>query len=253
MNQKTKEVMKSMNQDIDLTKICGNMGMGQLQMIEIGKSILQEAKVLILDEPTSSLGEQETKELFKAVNLLKSQGMAILFVSHKLEEIFELCDVVTVMRDGKHVITMDTDQMTQDDLITYMVGRSLDNLYPKVEAEIKDVALEVKHLTRKGVYNDISFSVRRGEILGFAGLVGAGRTEVFRGIFAADPIDGGEVYVDGRKCTIKSPGEAIKSKIAFLTEDRKGQGLVLTESISKNIALVNMGSLSRVCLWMTIN
>ena len=124
MNQKTKEVMKSMNQDIDLTKICGNMGMGQLQMIEIGKSILQEAKVLILDEPTSSLGEQETKELFKAVNLLKSQGMAILFVSHKLEEIFELCDVVTVMRDGKHVITMDTDQMTQDDLITYMVGRS---------------------------------------------------------------------------------------------------------------------------------
>ncbi len=245
MNQKTKEVMKSMNQDIDLTKICGNMGMGQLQMIEIGKSILQEAKVLILDEPTSSLGEQETKELFKAVNLLKSQGMAILFVSHKLEEIFELCDVVTVMRDGKHVITMDTDQMTQDDLITYMVGRSLDNLYPKVEAEIKDVALEVKHLTRKGVYNDISFSVRRGEILGFAGLVGAGRTEVFRGIFAADPIDGGEVYVDGRKCTIKSPGEAIKSKIAFLTEDRKGQGLVLTESISKNIALVNMGSLSR--------
>jgi ribose transport system ATP-binding protein len=245
MNKKTKEVMKSMNQDIDLTKICGNMGMGQLQMIEIGKSILQEAKVLILDEPTSSLGEQETKELFKTVNLLKEQGMAILFVSHKLEEIFELCDVVTVMRDGKHVVTMDTDQMTQDDLITYMVGRSLDNLYPKVNAPKGDVAMEVRHLSRRGVYHDISFSVRKGEVLGFAGLVGAGRTEVFRGIFAADPVDDGEIYINGQQCRIKSPGDAIKNKIAFLTEDRKGQGLVLDESISKNIALVNMLQLSK--------
>lgn len=244
MNRKTKEVMQSMNQNIDLTQICGNMGMGQLQMIEIGKSILQEAKVLILDEPTSSLGEQETKELFKTVNLLKEQGMAILFVSHKLEEIFELCDVVTVMRDGKHVATMSTDEMTQDDLITYMVGRSLDNLYPKEEAHKGDVAMEVRHLTRKGVYNDISFSVRKGEVLGFAGLVGAGRTEVFRGIFAADPVDSGEIYVNGQKCQIKTPGDAIKNKIAFLTEDRKGQGLVLDESISKNIALVNMLQLS---------
>ena len=244
MNKQTSEIMRSMNQETDLSTPCGNMGMGQLQMIEIGKSILQDAKVLILDEPTSSLGEQETKELFKTVNMLKDKGLAILFVSHKLEEIFELCDVVTVMRDGKHVVTKLTGDMTQDDLITYMVGRSLSNLYPKKEVPIGDVAMEVKNLTWQGVYQDISFNVRKGEVLGFAGLVGAGRTEVFRGIFAADPTDGGEIYIDGKKCQIKTPRDAIKSKLAFLTEDRKGQGLVLDESIAKNIAMVNMRSLS---------
>ena len=243
MNQKTKEVMASMKQQIDPSKICGNLGMGQLQMIEIGKSIMQDAKVLILDEPTSSLGEKDSEELFNTVRLLKEKGLAIVFVSHKLEEIFDLCDVVTVMRDGKHIITKKTTELTKDDLITHMVGRSLSNLYPKQDVEIKEPILEVKDLTRKGVYNKISFQARRGEILGFSGLVGAGRTEVFRGVFGADAIDGGEVLINGQKCSINNPIQAIGKKIAFLTEDRKNQGLVLDESIGKNIALVNMPTL----------
>lgn len=243
MNQRTTEIMASMKQQIDPNKICGNMGMGQLQMIEIGKSIMQDAKVLILDEPTSSLGEKDSEELFNTVRLLKEKGLAVLFVSHKLEEIFDLCDVVTVMRDGKHIVTKKTTELTKDDLITYMVGRSLDNLYPKQEAAIKDVILEVKNLTRKGVYDNISFRARRGEILGFSGLVGAGRTEVFRGIFGADEVDSGEVLIEGKMCGIKDPIQAISKKFAFLTEDRKNQGLVLDESIGKNIALVNMPKL----------
>lgn len=243
MNKQTSDVMASMKQQIDPNKICGNMGMGQLQMVEIGKSIMQDAKVLILDEPTSSLGEKDSEELFHTVRLLKEKGLAVLFVSHKLEEIFDLCDVVTVMRDGKHIVTKKTTELTKDDLITHMVGRSLSNLYPKQDAQIQDVLLEVKDLNRKGVYNNISFQARRGEILGFSGLVGAGRTEVFRGIFGADEIDSGEVYIDGKRCNIKNPIQAISHKMAFLTEDRKNQGLVLDESIGKNIALVNMSEL----------
>ena len=168
-----------------------------------------------------------------------------MFVSHKLEEIFDLCDVVTVMRDGKHIVTKKTTELTKDDLITYMVGRSLDNLYPKQDAVIKDAVLEVKNLSRKGVYNNVSFQARRGEILGFSGLVGAGRTEVFRGVFGADEVDSGEVLIDGKKCSIKDPMQAISKKLAFLTEDRKNQGLVLDESIGKNIALVNMAELKK--------
>lgn len=243
MNKRTAEVMLSMKQAINPSEICGNLGMGQLQMIEIGKSILRDAKVLILDEPTSSLGEQDSEELFRTVRLLKEKGLAIVFVSHKLEEIFDLCDVVTVMRDGKHIITEKTGNLTKDSLITHMVGRSLNNLYPKQESVIGDVLLGVKNLTRKGVYNDICFLARRGEILGFAGLVGAGRTEVFRGIFGADELDGGEISIAGTPAKIKDPGQAIAKKMAFLTEDRKNQGLVLDESICKNVAMVNLPSL----------
>lgn len=243
MDQKAAEILSSMNQHIDPNEICGNLGMGQQQMVEIGKAILLDAQVLILDEPTSSLGEKEAEELFRIVRLLKKKNLAILFVSHKLEEIFELCDEVTVMRDGKHIITSPSTEMTKDSLIKHMVGRTLDNLYPKEPALQGDVALEVRKLTRYGEYYDISFKAHHGEILGFAGLVGAGRTELMRGIFAADLPDKGEIYIGGDKKNITSPKDAINNKIAFLTEDRKMQGLVLTETIEKNISLVNIDQL----------
>jgi len=240
MNQKAQDILSSMNQHIEPSEICGNLGMGLQQMVEIGKAILWDAQVLILDEPTSSLGEKEAEELFRTVRLLKEKGLAILFVSHKLEEIFELCDEVTVMRDGKHIITSPSAEMTKDSLIAHMVGRTLENLYPKGQVEIGDVALEVRDLTRFGEYYDICFKAHRGEILGFAGLVGAGRTELMRGIFAADLPDKGEIYIGGEKKAIPSPKVAIINQIAFLTEDRKIQGLVLTETIEKNISLVNI-------------
>lgn len=243
MNSKAKEIMESMEQKIDPTELCGNLGMGQQQMVEIGKAILTDAQVIILDEPTSSLGEKEAEELFKTVNLLKSKGLAILFVSHKLEEIFELCDVVTVMRDGKHIITAPSSSMNKDTLISHMVGRKLENLFPKIEPNSGQIALEVKGLTRMGEYYDIDFQARKGEILGFAGLVGAGRSELMHGIFASVIPDKGEISINGNKVTLHNPHEAIENGIAFLTEDRKMQGLVLTETIEKNLTLVNIDHL----------
>ena len=245
MNQKAREIMASMEQDVDPTELCGNQGMGQQQMVEIGRSILLESQIIILDEPTSSLGEKEAAELFRTVNILKAKGIAILFVSHKLEEIFELCDVVTVMRDGKHIITKPSAEMTKDELITHMVGRTLTNLFPKIETTPGEVALEARDLTRVGEYYHMSFQARRGEILGFAGLVGAGRTELMRGIFAADLPDQGDILIDSKKVNMRDPRGAIAHKIALLTEDRKLQGLVLQESIEKNLTLVNLRSLTK--------
>ncbi|MCB6365781.1 sugar ABC transporter ATP-binding protein [Intestinibacillus massiliensis] len=245
MNQKAREIMASMEQDVEPTELCGNQGMGQQQMVEIGKSILMDAQVIILDEPTSSLGEKEAAELFRTVNILKDKGIAILFVSHKLEEIFELCDVVTVMRDGKHIITKPSAEMTKDELIAHMVGRSLTNLFPKIETHPGAVALETRGLTRVGEYYNIDFQARRGEILGFSGLVGAGRTELVRGIFAADLPDKGQIFIDGKEAHIRTPRQAIEHKIALLTEDRKLQGLVLEESVEKNLTLVNIDTLKK--------
>ncbi|MDD2533293.1 MAG: sugar ABC transporter ATP-binding protein [Eubacteriales bacterium] len=244
MNKRAREVMEEMGQDLEPTKQCGLLGMGQQQMVEIGKSILSNSKVIILDEPTSSLGEKESQLLFEIVKKLKAQGKAILFVSHKLEEIFEHCDVVTVMRDAKHIITTPTSAINKDQLISYMVGRTLSNLFPKIKTTPGDVAMEIKDFSSVGAYRNINFKARYGEILGFAGLVGAGRTELFRGIFAADKKDSGQIIIDGKVQNIKSPAKAI-ANIAFLTEDRKAQGLVLSETIARNISLVNLSTFTR--------
>jgi len=244
MNARTREIMQAMNQDIDPTVKCGLLGMGRQQMVEIGKAILQNAKVLILDEPTSSLGEQEVRELFTILRRLREQGLAILYVSHRLEELFELCDAVTVMRDAKHIDTSPIAEITKDSLITHMVGRSLDNLFPKQATVAGAVALEVKRLSSRGRFKDISFTARRGEILGFAGLVGAGRTELFRAVFGADPIDSGEIFINGQKVTIRMPKDAIEHGIALLTEDRKAQGLVLAQSVERNMSLATLKSSS---------
>ncbi|WP_024347974.1 sugar ABC transporter ATP-binding protein [Lacrimispora indolis] len=240
MHEMAHEVMLSLGQDIDVKKECGSYGMGIQQMVEIAKAVLIDAKLIIMDEPTSSLGEKEVEQLMKTVRSLKEKGIAILFVSHKLEELFELCDRVTVMRDGEHILTKNTDELDNDSLISAMVGRTLDNQYPKVESETGTEALRVEHLNSAGVLRDVSFHANHGEILGFAGLVGAGRTETFRAVFGADPYDSGEIYVNGKKVTIKSPKDGIRCGMAFLTEDRKGQGLVLSQSVRTNLILSNM-------------
>ena len=212
--------------EIDTRMECGKLGMGLQQMVEIAKAVSLKAKLLIMDEPTSSLGEQEVKQLMTTVRKLRDQGIAILFVSHKLEELFELCDRVTVMRDGEHILTEDMTNMTNDKLIQAMVGRSLENQFPKEFGTRGECMLEVNHLEEIGVLHDVSFKAYGGEILAFSGLVGAGRTETMRAIFGADKLDSGEIIVKGRRVSIRNPGQAIRSGIAFLTEDRKGQGLV---------------------------
>ncbi|EXG84275.1 monosaccharide ABC transporter ATP-binding protein, CUT2 family [Clostridium sp. ASBs410] len=240
MHEIAHEVMLSLGQDIDVKKECGSYGMGIQQMVEIAKAVLIDAKLIIMDEPTSSLGEKEVEQLMKTVRSLKEKGIAILFVSHKLEELFELCDRVTVMRDGEHILTKNTDELDNDSLISAMVGRTLDNQYPKIEVETGTEALRVEHLNSAGVLRDVSFHANHGEILGFAGLVGAGRTETFRAVFGADPYDSGDIYVNGEKVAIKSPKAGIRCGMAFLTEDRKGQGLVLSQSVRTNLILSNM-------------
>lgn len=245
MNRRAKEIMQSLNQNIDVSARVETLGVGQQQMIEIGKALLHDAKVFILDEPTSSLSEGEVAELFKTIRLLRERQVAILLVSHKLDEIFELCDVVTVMRDARHIATMPVAKVTKDDLIMKMVGRKMENIYPEKTSQIGDVLYEVKDLKRTGFIRNINFSLQKGEILGFSGLVGAGRTELMRCLFGADPIDGGEIYVKGNKVTIREPNQAIGSKIAFLTEDRKQQGLVLAFPIYKNLSMVNLKSFQR--------
>jgi len=244
MNQEAHEAMLKLGHDIDVNTACGNLGMGLQQMVEIAKAIQLNSKLIIMDEPTSSLGEKEVAQLMSTVRTLKEQGIAILFVSHKLEELFELCDRVTVMRDGELVITEDIKDMTNDRLINAMVGRTLDNLFPKITVAKGEEMLKVSDLNSIGVLEHVSFTAYSGEILGFAGLVGAGRTETMRAIFGADGKDGGEIYIKGKKVNIKSPKDAIREGIAFLTEDRKHQGLILAQTIKNNLILASIDKFS---------
>ena len=245
MHQKAKEVMRSLGQDVDPTKPAGTFGMGIQQMIEIAKAVLIDAKMIIMDEPTSSLGEKEVEQLMKTCRTLRDKGVGIVFVSHKLEELFELCDRVTVMRDGEYIDTRPIDQWDNDSLVTAMVGRSLEQQFPKeYGTKSKEPMLKVEHIMEQGVLKDVSFEAYGGEILGFAGLVGAGRTETMRAIFGADKIDSGKIYIKGKEVNIKSPRDAIKAGIAFLTEDRKGQGLVLAQPIVTNMVLANLKGFS---------
>lgn len=246
MNAEAEKALKSLGHpEIDVKMECGKLGVGQQQMVEIAKAVSLDAKLIIMDEPTSSLGKEEITQLLDTVRGLKAKGVAILFVSHKLEELFELCDRVTVMRDGEHIITKNTSELTEDSLITAMVGRTLDNLYPKEFGVKGDVWLEGRNLNELGVLHDVSFKAYAGQVTGFAGLVGAGRTETMRALFGADKLDSGEIYVKGEKVSIKRPKDAIRRKIAFLTEDRKGQGLVLALDVRTNLILANMKGFSR--------
>ena len=245
MHKEARDALNTLGHpEIDVKMEAGKLGTGLQQMVEIAKAVSLDAKLIIMDEPTSSLGKEEIAQLLDVCRGLKARGVALLFVSHKLEELFELCDRVTVMRDGEHIVTEDIENMTEDSLINAMVGRTLDNLYPKEFGEKGEVWLEAKNINEAGVLHDVSFKCHAGQVTGFAGLVGAGRSETMRAIFGADKIDSGEIYVKGEKVAIKKPQDAIKHKIAFLTEDRKGQGLVLGQSVRTNLILANMKGFS---------
>jgi rhamnose transport system ATP-binding protein len=212
------------------------LSMADQQLIEIAKALSVSARVLILDEPTASLSAHEVERLFAIVRGLRDRGVAILFVSHRLGEVFDLCDTATVLRDGKHVITTPTADLTTDALIRHMVGREV-TLFPKADNPIGDVLLDVQGLSRQGEFDDITFSVRAGEIVGMAGLVGAGRTEVARVLFGIDQRDAGEVTVAGRSVRFASPSDAMDAGIAYLPESRHDEGLVLDFSIAQNVTL----------------
>ena len=237
-NEATKALLDRLNLDIEPTTLVESLTVAQQQMVEIAKALSVNAKVLIMDEPTAALTESEIESLFNVTNMLKLQGVGIVYISHRLEELALIADRATVMRDGTFIGTVDYHTVRVDDLITMMVGRDLGDIYPKRANEPGDeIVLEVNNLNRKGVIKNISFKLKRGEILGFSGLMGAGRSEVARAIFGADPIDSGEIKLFGKPVKIKSVHEAIAQGIAYLTEDRKKDGLALGMSVKDNIML----------------
>jgi len=221
------------------------LSIAKRQVVEIAKALSWDAKILVMDEPTSSLTEGEIADLFQTIRALRASGVSIIFITHHIEEIFQIADRVMVLRDGKNVATEETSQVDVPGLIQMMVGRALNNLYPKDESNPGQEALRVEGLQRKGVLHDVSFSAYKGEILGLAGLVGAGRTELARAIFGADPVDAGRIYIEGKEAHIKSPQDAIQAGLSLLTEDRKGQGLVLVMPVKHNIVLAAIDKVSR--------
>ncbi len=215
------------------------------QIVEIIKALTFDAKVLIMDEPTAALSAEEVRRLFQVVARLRGKGVALMFVSHRLEEVFEISQRITVMRDGRVVSSAPAVEFTPDDVVRKMVGRSLDALYPKEDVEPGEVILSVSNLRRAGVFKDISFNVRRGEIVGLAGLVGAGRSEVARAIFGIDRLDGGEVSIGGRSLSRHNPDTAMEAGIGFVPEDRQQQGLVMELSVLRNATLTVLRRLKR--------
>lgn len=211
-----------------------------IQMLEIIKAVTNNAQVIIMDEPTSSITHKEVEQLFAKIEMLKVQGVSIVYISHKMEEVFRIADEITVLRDGAVVSTDKAENLDLDTVIARMVGRKLDNVYPKEKVEVGEKALEVEHFTREDLFEDISFYARRGEIVGFAGLVGAGRTETMRAIFGLDPHDSGVIKIDGKETKIKSPGDSIRHKLVMLSESRRDDGIIPVRSVMENASLGNL-------------
>jgi ribose transport system ATP-binding protein len=245
MQREAARTLTDLGVEIDVRKPVRELSIAQQQMVEVAKAISLEAKILIMDEPTSALTEREIKELFARIRQLKAAGVSVIYISHRLEELFEIGDRVTVLRDGKNVGVREIRNVTKAELIRLMVNRELTNQFPKVRAPRGEEALKVENLNRDGVLKDINFSLHRGEVLGIAGLLGSGRTELARAIFGVDKIDSGNIYIKGRLQRVTSPRNAISSGIGFLTEDRKTQGLVLVRSVKDNICLPSIGKFSR--------
>lgn len=241
---RAKKIFDELKVDIDVSKQVKNMSPAHQQLVEIAKAVSRNVKILIMDEPTAPLTVSEVEMLFRIVRELKAKGVTIIFISHRLEELFEIADRVTVMRDGCYVGTENIKDINRQKLITMMAGRELKESYPSRSNQIGEEALRVEHLTGNGDH-DISFTLHRGEILGFAGLVGAGRTELMRVIYGADPIESGNIYINGKKQHIRTCQEAIRNGIGYIPEDRKAHGAFLRMNIKWNVVVNNLRGISK--------
>lgn len=243
--ERTMKLMQQYEMNIDPNEKINHLSIAQQQMVEIVKSLSRNAKIIVMDEPTSSLTIDEVQHLFRIIKQLLANNITIIYISHRMEELFEIGDYITVMRDGEFISEEPIESVTQQQLVAAMVGREITNIFPKREIPIGDTVLEVKNLTKKGKYDDVSFELRRGEILGMSGLVGAGRTEVCMSIFGAMQFDSGEVILNGEKIKCKTPADGMKKRIAYLSEDRKLMGISLMNTIRDNISLTNMDKVSK--------
>lgn len=243
LHDNTEYYLNMLGVNIKPTDVVYKLSTASKQMIEIAKALSLNAKVIIFDEPTTSLSDKDVEVLFIIINALKQKGISSVYISHRMEEIHQLCDRITILRDGQYISTDNVKDLTDQEIIKKLVGRNLDNLYPERNVEVGEIALEVKNLSdTKGAVKNVSFNVRKGEVVGFAGLVGSGRTELMRLVFGADPVESGEIFVKGQKVNIKSPVEAINKGICLLTEDRKNQGVALGLSIKENINMTALKS-----------
>ena len=244
LHDKTRDLLTRLKIFIDPECLLGTLSIANRQMIEIAKAVSYESDILIMDEPTSAITEKEVEHLFEIIGDLKKAGKAIIYITHKMNEVFRIADNITIFRDGQHILTKPAAQMNANSLIAAMVGREMDQIFPKEHAEIGAVALSVRGLTRKGEFKDISFDVRYGEIVGVAGLMGAGRTEVMESVFGINPPDSGQVLIEGKPIKFRTPKEAIQAGLALLTEDRKKSGLFLSLDVVSNMEITVLPSYS---------
>ncbi|HET7727940.1 MAG TPA: sugar ABC transporter ATP-binding protein [Candidatus Limnocylindrales bacterium] len=244
MIAQTRELFARWEIDINPRAVMKDLSVAQTQMVEIAKAISYDARLIIMDEPTSAITEREVDHLHRMIRSLKSTGVAVIYITHKMDEVFKVADRVTVFRDGRHVATVAAEELDRAKLISLMVGRELTHMFPKEHAEIGEVVLSVRGLTRKGKVDNVSFDVHRGEILGIAGLMGAGRTEILEGIFGVAKIDAGEIVMNGKPIRIREPGDAIAAGIGLLTEDRKLTGIMGVLSVRDNMTIASLGRFS---------
>lgn len=240
MKNKARRLLQTLGQDISPEQKVSSLGIGKQQLVEIAKALTLDTKLIIMDEPTSSLSASETEQLLNTVQELKKRGIAIIYISHRLEELMQIGDRITILRDGAKIATLKASETTTDEMVQLMVGRTLDDKYPKEQFVKGEEGLRIEKLRLKGSDKEISFTAYQGEILGISGLVGAGRTELARAIFGVDPVESGKVYVFGRETPIRSPQDAIRAGLAFITEDRKGEGLILDQTLDFNMTIASL-------------
>src|SRR5690625_918964 len=245
MKKQTVQSLKRLGvTNIHPDETAGNLSVGQQQMVEIARSIATDAKLIVMDEPTAALTDREIKSLFKVIDSLKAQGVSIIYISHRMEEIFHICDRITILRDGQYIGTENIAETSFEEIVKMMVGRELGEQFPERDHPVGDVIFEVANLERAGYFKDINFDIKEGEILGVSGMMGAGRSEVMEVIFGFHKKDSGSIKLNGKDLMIKHPRDAVKAGIGFITEDRKSKGLVIDASIRENIALTNLKAIS---------
>lgn len=241
---KAEDLLKELGVDIDPNIKMKYLSVAQMQMVEIAKAVSNNARIIIMDEPTSAISDTEVSTLFKIIRDLKSKGVAIIYISHKMDEIFEISDTITVLRDGKYIATKSASELDKNSLIAMMVGREIINMFPEPGLKKGEIILSVKNLTKKGKFSDISFNVHAGEIFGISGLMGAGRSEIAEAIYGLSPADSGTMHINGEEIKIKSPQDAVANGIGYVSEDRKKLGFIPQLSVKQNLTL---GSLSEHC------
>lgn len=240
MRAKAQEMMDKLGVKIPVTATMSDLSVGQQQMVEICKALMADAKVIIMDEPTAALTVSETRVLFDVIRNLQAKGVSIVYISHRMEEIFELCDRITVLRDGEYVGTENIQDIDLDHVVQMMIGRAIGERFPKRNVTVGDEVLRVEGLSSGKLFHDVSFDVKAGEVVGVSGLMGAGRTEIMNAIFGNIHLDSGKIFMNGKEVKIKNPRQAIAAGIGFITEDRKTEGLLLEKSIAENIEITNL-------------